>query len=45
MLCDRKTFADKGRVTVEEQINNIKRWSKQIEYSEENTDFLIESYL
>ncbi len=40
-LCDMKTFSAKGNLTLTDRINNLKNWSKQIEYSEENTDFLI----
>ena len=40
-LCDMKTFAKKGSLTLTDRINNLKNWSKQIEYSEENTQFLI----
>ncbi len=30
-----------GEITKTDRINNIKRWSQQVEYSEENTEFLI----
>lgn len=40
-LCDMKTFFEKGNLTLVDRINNLKNWSKQIEYSEENTDLLI----
>lgn len=40
-LCDMKTFFEKGDLTLNDQIENLKNWSKQIEYSEENTDYLI----
>lgn len=40
-LCDMKTFFEKGEITLWDRIENLKRWSKQIEYSEENTDYLI----
>lgn len=40
-LCDMKTFYEKGELTVKDRIENMKIWSKQIEYSEENTDLLI----
>ncbi len=39
-LCDIKTNIEKGFVSQVDRINNVKRWSKQIEYSEENTDLL-----
>lgn len=40
-LCDMKTFFEKGELTLNDRIENLKNWSKQIEYSEENTDYLI----
>ena len=40
-LCDMKTFWEKGELTLKDRIENLKNWSKQIEYSEENTDLLI----
>ena len=40
-LCDMKTFFEKGDLTLNDRIENLKNWSKQIEYSEENTDYLI----
>ncbi len=40
-LCDIKTFYDKGELILTDRINNLKNWSKQIEYSEENTDLMI----
>ena len=40
-LCDMKTFFEKGDLTLTDRIENLKNWSKQIEYSEENTDYLI----
>jgi lysine-N-methylase len=40
-LCDIKTYTEKGFVSETDRINNVKRWSKQIEYSEENIDLLI----
>lgn len=40
-LCDIKTYTEKGSVSETDRINNVKRWSKQIEYSEENIDLLI----
>ena len=40
-LCDMKTFFEKGNLTLNDRIENLKNWSKQIEYSEENTDYLI----
>ncbi len=42
-LCDMKTFFEKGDLTLNDRIENLKNWSKQIEYSEENTDYLIYS--
>ena len=40
-LCDMKTYSEKGELTLKDRIENLKNWSKQIEYSEENTDLLI----
>ena len=40
-LCDMKTYSEKGELTLRDRIENLKNWSKQIEYSEENTDLLI----
>lgn len=40
-LCDIKTYIEKGSVSEVDRINNVKRWSKQIEYSEENIDLLV----
>lgn len=40
-ICDIKTFVEKGELTLKDRIENLKNWSKQIEYSEENTDILI----
>jgi len=40
-ISDVKTFCEKGEMTLSDRIENLKRWSKQIEYSAENTDFLI----
>ncbi len=40
-LCDMKTYFEKGELTLKERIENLKNWSKQIEYSEENTELLI----
>lgn len=40
-ICDMKTFYEKGELTLKDRIDNLKNWSKQIEYSEENTEFLI----
>ena len=39
-LCDIKTYTEKGFVSETDRINNVKRWSKQIEYSDENVDVL-----
>ncbi len=35
-------FAQHGKITVDDIINSVKLWSKQTEYSQENTDFLID---
>lgn len=40
-LCDMETFREKEELTLKDRIENLKNWSKQIEYSEENTNFLI----
>ncbi|MBR2876383.1 MAG: flagellin lysine-N-methylase [Clostridia bacterium] len=40
-LCDIKTFCEKGTLTIRDRINNLKNWSKQIEYSDVNKDKLI----
>ena len=41
LLCDMKTYSEKGELTLRDRIDNLKNWSKQVEYSEENTDLLI----
>ncbi len=41
IFCDIKTYYENGKLTQEDRINNIKRWSQQTEYSEENLDMLI----
>ncbi|MBO5934360.1 MAG: flagellin lysine-N-methylase [Clostridia bacterium] len=41
-LCDCKTFYDAGKITDQDRINNVKLWSKQIEYSEMNTQMIID---
>ncbi len=40
-LCDINSFCEKGNVSRDDCLVNLKNWSKQIEYSEENTDLLI----
>lgn len=40
-LCDMKRFSEKGELTLWDRIESLKGWSKQIEYSEENVDYLI----
>ena len=40
-LCDMYTYYKKGNLTLKDRIENLKNWSKQIEYSDENTDLLI----
>ncbi len=40
-LCDLKSFYENKKITVFDRINNIKRWSQQIEYSQENLDLAI----
>ena len=41
ILSDMYTYYKKGELTLKDRIENLKNWSKQIEYSDENTDFLI----
>lgn len=41
VLCDVLTFLKTGTFTKRDRINNVKYYSKQIEYSEENTEMLI----
>lgn len=41
-LADCKIFADNNMYTNEDRIFSVKLWSKQIEYSEENTQFVAE---
>ena len=41
MLTDAKKLKEKGTLTIEDRVNSIKNWSKQIEYSDENTELLI----
>lgn len=41
-LCDCKTFFDNGKISDQDRINNIKQWSKQIEYSDINTQLIVE---
>ena len=40
-LCDMKTYFEKGELTLKDRIENLKNWSKQVEYSDENTELLI----
>lgn len=40
-ICDIKTFCESGALTLRDRINNLKNWSKQIEYSDLNTENLI----
>ncbi len=40
ILSDLYTKLKCGEITQTDRINNIKRWSQQVEYSEENTEFL-----
>jgi len=39
-LCDIKTFCETKELTLKDRIENVKRWSKQIEYSDLNVDLL-----
>lgn len=41
-LADCKMFSETNNLTFEDRINNVKLWSKQIEYSEENTHLIID---
>ena len=41
ILSDMKTYFEKGELTIKDRIENLKNWSKQIEYSDENTELLI----
>lgn len=43
VLCDGKTMLEKQTVSLSDRVDNIKRWSKQTEYSEENLEFLYRS--
>ncbi len=40
-ISDIKTYTEKGELSMKDRIENLKNWSKQVEYSEENTDYLI----
>ena len=40
-LCDMKTYFEKSELTLKDRIEKLKNWSKQVEYSEENTELLI----
>lgn len=40
-VSDVYTFLKKENITLDDRISNIKRWSKQIEYSQENIDLII----
>ena len=39
-LMDKYTLYIKGEFTAADRVNNVKLWSKQIEYSEDNIDFI-----
>lgn len=41
ILCDMYIYYKEGNLTLSDRIENLKNWSKQIEYSEENTEILI----
>lgn len=43
ILCDGRTMLGKQTVSLSDRVDNIKRWSKQTEYSEENIAFLYRS--
>ncbi len=40
-LCDMKTYYENRELTLKDRIDNLKNWSKQVEYSDENTELLI----
>lgn len=40
-LCDIKTYCETGSLTLFDRIENVKRWSKQIEYSDVNMNLLM----
>ena len=40
-ISDVKTYCEKGELTLKDRIENLKNWSKQVEYSEENTEYLV----
>ena len=40
-LCDMKTYYENGELTLKDRIDNLKNWSKQVEYSDENAELLI----
>ena len=39
-LCDIKAYCETDFLTLKDRIENVKRWSKQIEYSDLNVDLL-----
>ena len=41
-LCDCKTFFELRKIEDQDRINNVKMWSKQIEYSDVNTQMIID---
>ena len=41
-LCDCKTIFENSVFEKDDRINNVKLWSKQIEYSEENTQYIFD---
>ncbi|MBR3869631.1 MAG: flagellin lysine-N-methylase [Clostridia bacterium] len=41
-LCDCKTFCDSMKFSDADRINNVKLWSKQIEYSDINTQLIMD---
>ena len=42
-LADCKTFSEINDFAYEDRINNVKLWSKQIEYSDINTQLVIDN--
>lgn len=41
-ITDCKIFSDNREYTAQDRIDNVKLWSKQIEYSEENTQYIFD---
>ncbi len=41
-ICDCKSYMESGSITIADRINNVKLWSKQIEYSTDNISIITE---